>query len=555
MNRAKLKFTVYLMITLFGFNYFASTLNQILLQYTPEAYKIDTSSVKNLSTFFLDHGLIYILNLFGYFLIFIFFVMILILFELKINEELHWKKFLHAAKRPKLYGFVLGIILLFWPLNELGLRVPIANYITIPQTFLSMISNQYIWGLFWLFYAIVILIAIRLKNILHYLIIDDIKHENLMKKSWQATKNTFLKNFSHLLIIFGKLAGLVLLLTALQSVIDLFNSRGLSVSTTNLFVSILAGALYFTTAEILLLFIADSFGSNANSNKKWAICTQMVLFIATLSVGFSSIFLSGKILHVTNQDYLIIAHMGISKKTDIPNSIASLKKAHGTKTDYVEIDIQKTKDGQYVLSHDANITSIDGKSYKIQNYSWDNLKNISFISNQKKTKLTDFKAYLELANSLNQKILVELKFNQTVSNNELKEFAVKYGKLLAENHAQLQSLNQNSLARIHKYLDNDLGLLSPVNNTINNSKLSQFYSIEYSSLNQNTVNQAISNNKLIYAWTIDSKVDLATTFAYGVQGFITDTPGFTRNYLQQIAKHPHFSNVIRGSLLFKRVDF
>ncbi len=46
MNRAKLKFTVYLMITLFGFNYFASTLNQILLQYTPEAYKIDTSSVK-----------------------------------------------------------------------------------------------------------------------------------------------------------------------------------------------------------------------------------------------------------------------------------------------------------------------------------------------------------------------------------------------------------------------------------------------------------------------------------------------------------------------------
>lgn len=53
----------------------------------------------------------------------------------------------------------------------------------------------------------------------------------------------------------------------------------------------------------------------------------MVLFIATLSVGFSSIFLSGKILHVTNQDYLIIAHMGISKKTDIPNSIASLKKS------------------------------------------------------------------------------------------------------------------------------------------------------------------------------------------------------------------------------------
>ncbi len=90
--------------------------------------------------------------------------MILILFELKINEELHWKKFLNAAKRPKLYGFVFGIILLFWPLNELGLRVPIANYITIPQTFLSMISNQYIWGLFWLFYAIVILIAIRLKK-------------------------------------------------------------------------------------------------------------------------------------------------------------------------------------------------------------------------------------------------------------------------------------------------------------------------------------------------------------------------------------------------------
>ena len=160
-----------------------------------------------------------------------------------------------------------------------------------------------------------------------------------------------------------------------------------------------------------------------------------------------------------------------------------------------------------------------------------------------------------MANQLKQKILVELKFNDTVTDSELKDFADQSGAQLTENKAQLQSLNQNSLVRLHKFVKNDLGLLSPIQNKITASTLNQFYAIEYSSLNQDTVTRALDDNKLIYAWTVDAKRDLATAYAYGVQGYITDQPGPTRTYLEKIASRPHYSHVINGVLLFKRSDF
>ncbi|WP_404411595.1 glycerophosphodiester phosphodiesterase family protein [Companilactobacillus paralimentarius] len=43
--------------------------------------------------------------------------------------------------------------------------------------------------------------------------------------------------------------------------------------------------------------------------------------------------------------------------------ILYISKAHATNPDFVEIDIQKTKDGQYVLSHDSTIESVTKKKY------------------------------------------------------------------------------------------------------------------------------------------------------------------------------------------------
>lgn len=554
MQTKKLSSNTYLMMIIFAFNFLSAKFIHYVLSFSPDAYKIDTSSIKSLIDFLSGHALIYLLTIVAYLIIFFIFVMSIAFIVLLMHDELTWRNFLRASKRPKLSLFSLLLIIILLPLNEIGLKTPIATYMTIPKTFLVMSANPLILSLFAIIYILVLLIVLRLRYMPYYIIIDDIKHQSLIVKSFQATKNKMLKHFRQLIMISLKFIGFFVFLSIIQLGIDQLNHRNWSVFTANIFIAILGGILYFYTAKLILMFLATP---TENIKKQQALPLLSKLSTACLItiIGFTSIYFSGKLLKINHPDYLVIAHMGISSKQDIPNSIDSLQKANAANPDYVEIDIQKTKDGQYVLSHNTSIKSKQEKTYEIGKYSWDQLKDIAFTEDKHTTTLTNFNDYLELANQLKQKVLVELKFNDTVTDTELKEFVDQYGTQLAENKAQLQSLNQNSLVRLNKFVKNDLGLLSPIQNKINASKLNQFYAIEYSSLNQDTVTRALDDNKLIYAWTVDANRDIATSYAYGVQGYITDRPGPTRKYLNKISSHPHYSSVINGVLLFKRSDF
>lgn len=544
------------MVMIFIFNYLAASCLHYFLSHAPQAYQINTSSFKQLADDLLAHAPIYAITIMTYFLIFGLFVSLLILSELFIHQQLSWQTFLSAVKRPKLYGFVLALIIILLPLNELGLKIPVANYMTIPQTFVAMIANPFILTGLSLLYVLILFFVLRLKHIPYYIIIKGIKQESLIKKSWQATQKSAWHHFRQFGFIFVKIAFAFALLSGIQFLIDIANHRNWSVFTTNLFTSLLAGVLYFYTAMILYLFLSNPDQERqVLPHQKYVYITHIRAVLFLIIIGFSTIYLSGKQLKVTHQNYLVIAHMGISSKSDIPNTIDNLKKVHATHPDYVEIDIQKTKDGQYVLSHDPAIKNKNDKTYQISDYSWDQLKDITFLHENQKTTLSNFKDYLLLANELKQKLLVEVKFSQTVSNKELKAFSEDFGQLLAENKAQLQSLNQNSLVRIDQFLDNDLGLLSPIQNDVNQSKLSQFYAIESSSLTQKTITQATSVNKSIYAWTVNSHKEIQTTYAIGVTGFITDYPAKTRQYLANISDRPHYALVPTGTLLLKRSDF
>ena len=67
-----------------------------------------------------------------------------------------------------------------------------------------------------------------------------------------------------------------------------------------------------------------------------------------------------------------------------------------------------------------------------------------------------------MANNKKQKLLVELKLNQTITDEQLKQFVAKYGKQMKENKSEIQSMNQNVIKRIYQYTSLTTGLLSPV---------------------------------------------------------------------------------------------
>ena len=63
---------------------------------------------------------------------------------------------------------------------------------------------------------------------------------------------------------------------------------------------------------------------------------------------------------------ITISHRGVSAENGVQNTVESLKKTALLKPDYIEVDIQETKDGKFVMMHDANLENLAGVNAKPQ---------------------------------------------------------------------------------------------------------------------------------------------------------------------------------------------
>lgn len=544
----KLKATSYVMALIFIYNYLSSIVTDNINRFMPAAYKVTTNGISSFVSYISDNIWKYTLSIVGYVFIFFTLVMMFVTLILFMSNRLNGSNLCAGISNPRVYLTILGLLLILLPLNQVGLKIPFINYVTLPVTFISMASNPLLMIVLIILYLIFMTVVLKLRYSIYYTVVDASNIGSALYKSWGETKFDIKFIFKSIF----KLTITVMIIELIQYFIDMLKITAISIFTANLLMSFLTGVLYFVTTEIILLFLCKS---EVSSQRHYSIFQLLVTTIVILLVGGLSVSLSGNLLDEPSTSYLVIAHQGISSKKDIPNSIQSLSKTSNTKPDFVEIDVQRTRDGQYVLSHNSTIESVTKKKYQIADTDWKDLKKIQIIEAGKKVYLTNFKDYLIKANTLKQKILVELKINSTINNHQLQNFVSKYEKSMLKNHAQIQSLNQNSLARLNKYTDIPLGFLSPVNNSINNSKINRFYSIEFSSLSPQTIQRAHNYHKKVYAWTVNNKDSITTMYAYGTDGFITDTPETTRKQLKKASKNPDYSHVVWSGILFKRANF
>ena len=74
----------------------------------------------------------------------------------------------------------------------------------------------------------------------------------------------------------------------------------------------------------------------------------------------------------------IIAHRGYSKKYH-ENTKTAFLKAIKHNADGIELDVQKTRDNEFVVIHDNKIDRISKKKGRINNFSWKELKKIKIL--------------------------------------------------------------------------------------------------------------------------------------------------------------------------------
>lgn len=102
------------------------------------------------------------------------------------------------------------------------------------------------------------------------------------------------------------------------------------------------------------------------------ILTNFLLFLLAWGVTWAGLHL---LLRATPSTIAIISHRG-AKSLAPENSLASIRAAIACHAPYIEIDIQRSTDGQLVLFHDAQLERLTNGSGRLAGHSWDELKRL-----------------------------------------------------------------------------------------------------------------------------------------------------------------------------------
>ena len=248
---------------------------------------------------------------------------------------------------------------------------------------------------------------------------------------------------------------------------------------------------------------------------------------------------------------LVISHRGVSNGNGVQNTIQSLEKTSQLKPDLIEMDIQETKDGQFVMMHDANLRGLAGINKTPQDLTLEELKQIDIHENGYETKISSFDDYLNRANELHQKLLIEIKTSHKDSPQMMEHFLEKYGAKIKVYGHQMQSLDYKVIEKVREY---DTGIpvyfILPYNSVFPRT-LATGYTMEYSTLDEYFVTKLWNTDQKLYVWTINSYESFNKSFHLGVDGMITDDLENIKEELETAQENPEYSDL----LLNKATEF
>lgn len=269
-------------------------------------------------------------------------------------------------------------------------------------------------------------------------------------------------------------------------------------------------------------------------NKKMLLGTgfSLILLLSPFSQTFAE-ETTGEVKQVDN-----IAHRGATGYAP-ENTIAAFDKAIEMKADYIEMDIQRTKDGELVIIHDTSVDrttdgtgyikdltstqlrDLDAGSWKGEEFAGEKIPTFDEILDKYHGKigiLLELKAP-ELYPGIEESIAQELKDrNLDKPQNE---------KMI------IQSFNFESMKKMNTLLPNvPIGVLTGSKAHTTPQALEEFstyadyFNPSYGLITEDLVNQVHSLGMKISSWTVRSQESADFLLEMKVDGIITDYPDY-----------------------------
>lgn len=236
---------------------------------------------------------------------------------------------------------------------------------------------------------------------------------------------------------------------------------------------------------------------------------------------------------------LVIGHRGASGY-EIEHTFKAYDKAIEQGADFIEQDLQITKDGHLVISHDTTVDRIFNGSGNIRDMNLSELKQLKTSDNQKILTLEEL--IQKYGTSVNYYIETKRPYDERMDKELLKTLK-KYnliGLQRDKDNVVIQSFSDESLKNIRqKYSDIPLIYLTKTPNTENLKTVSSFadgIGPKFSEVDKSLVDSAHSNGLVVHPYTVNSRSDIDKMLRDGVDGFFTNYPDIGREAADVNAK-------------------
>lgn len=371
----------------------------------------------------------------------------------------------------------------------------------------------------------------------HYILIKKEKSSTAIKKSFNLINDNFKDFFDTFILRILRYLVIFLIIFFLSIfIINFTKNISKELFTYSIIFLLVIKNIILTTIILIFIpleikFLTDKFYEYTKIKKrlvvkeknKYNIIDKIFSFKKTLIFTFISMLILLNVLFIFVPNFfnnsfkikLIIGHRG---GEGVENSLGAIKNSIDKRIDYVEIDIQRTKDNYYIVNHDKTFRRVAGINKSASDMT---LKEIKKISLRGEEKIPEINEVLKLSkNKIN--LFIELK-GKTADKKMVDDIVKLVKKEKMEKQVVFISMRYSVIDYIKtRYKEFKTGFIYFLFLGDMSKIKADYMLFSEDFVTENHIEQIHKHNKKAIVWTVNSPDSMKKYLDSAVDGIITD---------------------------------
>lgn len=464
--------------------------------------------------------------------------------------------------------FVLFII----PFLNLGISTSFMSVINVPEYIMDFIKSNILYLSIYIILMIILYYTLfRWIYSLNFMVLENVNFNKAKKLSKTLTKNTSIKDFIKILIIEGMQYLSYLLFIGFGIFLIILSNKLIngylivnSILTTVIWIFLALSFIIFNLITVPISYAAithlyyehkekkneeikhititkENREENIIKTKSKFHFVKYILILIVLLMGtiYTYGINKGRFnLNITKTNNIAVtAHRGASKKYP-ENTMLAFKKAKKLGADWIELDVQATKDNKIIVIHDSNLKRVANINKNVWELNYNEISKLDVGSHLNKKykgeKIPTLTEVIDWAIENDVKLNIEIKPTGHEENIE-KDVVDIISEKEFINKCVVTSGKYNTIRKVKEYNKNikTIYVMSLAYGDILEFNDVDGFSLESSNINEKLVNKIHKNKKEIYAWTVNNEKNINKMIKLGVDNIVTDDISYTKKLIEE----------------------